>query len=177
MPHVHFVKKARKADRNAGIKKGDSYYWWKFRFGGKNKSKSKPKQSQLTRSEFWGNIFGLQEDHEKPPEYDDLESTVEEIKSQLEEWRDEQEERRSNMPDALQDSETGELLQERYDALDSAVSDLDGVGDFEIDEDEDKPEGAESDEDKEERLQGLKDARREEVWESVTSVLENISCG
>jgi hypothetical protein len=47
---VYKVHKARKADKAYGIKKGDTYYWWKFRRGGKVKSKTYPKRSQLTRS-------------------------------------------------------------------------------------------------------------------------------
>jgi hypothetical protein len=53
MARAHFVKKARKAIPGTDIKKGDSYYWWKFRFGGKRTSKTAPKASQLTQSEFW----------------------------------------------------------------------------------------------------------------------------
>ena len=34
MPRVHFVKKARKDYPSTGIQKGDSYYWWQFRYGG-----------------------------------------------------------------------------------------------------------------------------------------------
>jgi len=51
MPRVHFVKHARKD--NDLVKKGESYYWWKFRFTGKCMSKTPPRKSQLTESEYW----------------------------------------------------------------------------------------------------------------------------
>ena len=38
MPRVHHVKSARKD--NPVAKKGESYYWWKFRYGGKRYSKT-----------------------------------------------------------------------------------------------------------------------------------------
>ncbi len=52
MARAHFVKKARKDNPAAGIKAGDSYYWWKFRRGGKHYSKTAPRPSQLTQSEY-----------------------------------------------------------------------------------------------------------------------------
>jgi len=61
MPKVHCVKAARKDYPECGIKKGDTYYWWKFRFGGKHESKTYPKQSQLTQSEFLSQVYALNE--------------------------------------------------------------------------------------------------------------------
>lgn len=120
MPRVH-AQRANKDYPDYGIKKGTTYYWWKFRRGGKRMSAKPPKASQLTQSEFWGAVYGLREDYEGVPAFDDLEGQIDEIKGRLEEIRDEQEEKRNNMPESLQDGATGELLQERYDALDEAI--------------------------------------------------------
>lgn len=60
MARAHFVKKARKD--NPAVKAGESYYWWKFRRGPKRYSKERPRPSQLTQSEFYGQVYGLQED-------------------------------------------------------------------------------------------------------------------
>jgi hypothetical protein len=60
MPRVNFVKKARKAIPSSGIKVGDSYYWWKFRYGGKFVSKERPRQSQLTQSKLSG-VYAAEE--------------------------------------------------------------------------------------------------------------------
>ena len=43
MPRVNYVKKARK--NNPAVKRGESYFWWKFRYGGKQYSKTRPRQS------------------------------------------------------------------------------------------------------------------------------------
>lgn len=144
MARVTHVKKARKAIKGTDIKKGDSYYWWKFRFGGKHVSKEHPKRSQLTQSGFLTQLYDLQD---RVGEFncdtkDDFDSFKEEILSEIESLRDEQEEKRSNMPEQLQDSSSGELLQERYDALDSWHSEIDGieVQDFEEESEDDNEE-------------------------------------
>lgn len=49
MPRVHSQRAARDYPE-AGIKKGDLYYKWSFRYGGTRKSKTYPKRSQLTQS-------------------------------------------------------------------------------------------------------------------------------
>lgn len=145
MAKATFVKKARKDIPGTNIKAGESYYWWKFRFGGKHYSKTAPKASQLTQSEYLSQLYDFQEqlgglstgDFNEP---DDLNSWKEEFVSNLETLRDEQEEKKSNMPEGLQEGPTGELLQERYDSLDSAINELEGIdcNDFDFDEDEAK---------------------------------------
>lgn len=46
-----FVKKAAKDHPDINVKKGESYYWWKFgRFGATYKSKRKPSLKQLTQT-------------------------------------------------------------------------------------------------------------------------------
>lgn len=133
MPKVHHVKKARKARPSHEIEVGDSYYWWKFRNrrgGTVVYSKTYPKPQQLTRSEFYSTIYDIQDmfnNLNTEMSKEDLENDIGEIKNAIEELRDEQEEKRSNMPDHLQDVGSGELLQERYDALDEWYNDLDNL--------------------------------------------------
>lgn len=61
----------------------------------------------------------------------DLIDKFEEIKSeaidQLSEIRDEEQEAFDNLPEALQDSERGENMQDCIDALDSFISDLEDM--------------------------------------------------
>ena len=64
MPRVKHVQSARKAIPSAGIEVGDSYYWWKFRYGGKRVSKTYPKRSQLTQS-LWSSVYAAQEELEE----------------------------------------------------------------------------------------------------------------
>lgn len=162
MPQLHFAKARNdiyaeglktKADNKQGytrdrskpankqdkilVKKGESYYWWQFPYRDKSISLTRPKRSQLTQSGFLSALYDIEDnlsglnagDFES---VEDLESTIDDIKSEVESLRDEQEEKKSNMPEQLQESQTGETLQERYDALDSMYSELDGI-DFSYD--------------------------------------------
>ena len=120
------------------IKKGEPYYWWQFAYSPKQISKTPPKASQLTQSEFLGWLYDLQERIENISDgisIEDLESEVDEIKSEMEEKKDEQEEKRSNMPEGLQDSGSGEILQQRYDVLESAISEIESI-DFSLDDED-----------------------------------------
>ena len=127
MPKLNHVLKARKD--NPVVKKGEPYYWWKFAFGAKQFSKNSPARSRLTQSEFFSNLWDL-EDSFNGDNYDnvaDLKDAFEEFSSALEEIRDEQEEKRENMPESLQESPTGELLTERYDALEDWINEIDSI--------------------------------------------------
>lgn len=176
MPKVTFVKSARK--NNPVAKKGESYYWWAFMQGGrggpKHFSKDRPKQSQLTQSEFWGAIYSLQEQHEQTPDFDDLESEIDEIKSELENIKDETQGKFDNMPQGLQDGDSGQLLQERVDTLESVIGDLDSV-DISIELGPDI-EAMEDGEEKDIAIAEAKNQRAEEIWQEVTDALGNISC-
>lgn len=138
MPRVTHVKSARKDNRVA--KKGESYYWWKFRFGGKRYSKTPPKRSQLTQSEFYGQLWDLQDQRDGLCGNTDLESLegftedVTNIAQQLVDLGEECAGKRDNMPESLQDSETGQLLEERTDRcqemgdeLESALCELENI--------------------------------------------------
>ncbi len=141
MPRVHFVKKARKADKAAGIKKGDSYFWWKFRYGGMRKSKVRPRSSQLTQSEYLSTMYAAQETIEDAlsdlttawdDDGADREALREELAGVCESVRDDVEsagsdcdEKLNNMPDSLQQGSTGELLQQRVDACETMRDSLD----------------------------------------------------
>lgn len=57
----------------------------------------------------------------------DLEGQVEGIVERLNEIRDECQEKLDNMPEALQSAPTGELLQERIDAMEGAVSEFEAI--------------------------------------------------
>lgn len=62
MARATFVKKARKDIPGTDIKAGESYYWWKFRFGGKHYSKTPPRRSQLTQSDFLGQLYAIEDE-------------------------------------------------------------------------------------------------------------------
>jgi len=139
MPRVHFVEKARKD--NPVAKKGESYYWWQNYRSPKRYSKTRPRPSQTTGSGWLSNAYAIGEQIEDyeietddagemlwgEDQQGDAKDFIEERVQEIEEIRDEAEENRSNMPDALQDSETGELLQQRYDTCDDWCNELDNI--------------------------------------------------
>lgn len=139
MPRVHFVKSARKD--NPVAKKGESYYWWKPRIGGrgagKRYSKDYPKPSQTTTSEFMSRVYAAQESLAVCEDAEAMKAVAEEIR----ELGQEQSDKLDNMPDGLREGDTGQLLEERAsqceewaDAIEAAA---DGIEDDDSDEDED----------------------------------------
>ena len=128
MARAHFVKKARKTIRGTGIKKGDSYWWWKFRYGEKQVSKTQPKDSQLTQSEFLGSIYAAQESLADPGDtLDEIRSTVETVLDDLNSLRDETDDKFNNMPESLQQGDTGQLLEDRVQNVEQMIDDLEAV--------------------------------------------------
>lgn len=178
MPRVHFVKKARKDVPHSDIKAGESYYWWKFRYGGKQVSRTPPKQSQLTQSEFLGTIYGIDEQVQALTEDSEFETEIESIKDQLETLKSETEDKLSNMPDQLQEGDVGQMLQNRIDELDSMISEYDSL-DLEVDEEsikEDVMGDAEKEEDEtdEEFGERMTEAVDEAISERRSEVLQSI---
>jgi hypothetical protein len=127
MAHATFVKKARKNVPNTDIKAGDSYYWWKFRFGGKHYSKTQPRRSQLTQSSFYSQLYDIEDAIGDLKAGPDLEGDVQDIAQQLRDLGQEASDARDNMPESLQDSDTGTMLQERYDACEAAADELENL--------------------------------------------------
>jgi hypothetical protein len=121
------------------IAKGESYYHWAFQYGGKHYSKTQPKPSQLTQSNYLSQLYTIQETIAdiEPGGNDDIDSIIRDTVSDLENLKDECENSLSNMPESLQSSPTGELLQERIDALDNAISELESI-DVNYDEPDDE---------------------------------------
>lgn len=143
MPRVYSVKKARKD--NPAVEKGQPYFWWKFRYGPKQYSATYPRPSQLTQSPFLSQALELAERIEDHGLGEDMAGEVDELRSMCEESLD-------NMPDGLRDSSpTGELLQERIDAMDEAESVFDNI---EWDEEEEADDEAR-------RLEEIEDAKEE----------------
>lgn len=143
MPRVTHVKSARKD--NPVCKKGESYYWWKFRYGGKRFSLTRPRPSQLTQSAYFGGIRSLQEQIEDTEvnDNDDFTSLRDEVASELNVLGNESQESLDNMPEQLQYAPTGELLQERIDACENASSEVESVDEF----DEEEPDITDYDQD------------------------------
>lgn len=155
MARVHHVKKARRALPQHGIAVGDAYYWWAHRIGRsstKHFSKTPPKASQLTSSEFLGNAYSIGEEMDEwsftdKTTGDELEADREDVVSRIRDLASETEDKLSNMPDSLQQGPTGELLQNRVDSCNEWADNLEQV-DIPTEADD-----GESEEDYRERLQ------------------------
>lgn len=168
--------KARKDYPESGIKKGEEYYHWKFRFGGIHRSKTPPKPSQLTQSEFLSTLYDLQErlGNLQADNAEDLKTDVEEIASELRDLGQDCQGKLDNMPDGLQQGETGQLLEQRADSCENAADELEGI-DFEwsevdtLAEIKDEEPDIEEDDLKEE-LERRKQDRLEEILQEVQGV-------
>jgi len=135
MARANFVKSAQKD--NPVAKKGESYYWWQLHRGPKRYSKTPPKRSQLTGSSFLSALYDIEDDMVQGAAADDgLPSTRDDIVSALEELRDQCQESLDNMPEGLQEGPTGEMLQNRIDGLESAISEFEDIDMDEPTEDE-----------------------------------------
>lgn len=166
MPRVTYVKKARKD--NPVAKAGESYYWWKFRYGGKRYSKTKPRRSQLTQSAYFGTLYDLEDSIQEASitTEDEFTDLVESTRSSLEDLQSETQDSLDNMPDALQYSPTGELLQERIDALDCATGELDYVDEFDFEEEDFDDSGY--DEDDPDDTDAMADDKRDHELDEAT---------
>jgi hypothetical protein len=155
MPRVHTVKKALKAYPEAGIEKGDTYYWWQFMHQEGKRSKTYPSSRQLTQSAFMLELYDIEDAIAGMVDPDALDDVLERI----EVLRDECQGSLDNMPEALQEtSESGMLLQDRIDGLESWHDELDGV-DRDID---DELEG------------GERDDRIEEILDWIQSISHSL---
>ena len=150
MPRVTIVKGARKDQGDCGkcgtkIKKGDSYHWWKFRYGGRHvrclKPECAPKPSDLTQSEFYGTLYDIQDSVETALDEfrnggdpGDLASALNDAAGQLRDLGEECQGKFDNMPEGLQQGDTGQLLENRAqecegkaDELESAASEIESI--------------------------------------------------
>jgi chemotaxis protein histidine kinase CheA len=137
VPRINRVAKARKSPGTCGgcgkeIPVGAPYKWIKFRFGGKRFrcGDCDFKGSDLTQSAFLGQTSDLNDriselaNLEEPSEIRD---EIEDIVSEFNNLADECESNRENMPEQLQDSDTGSMLEERASTCRDVADNLEGV--------------------------------------------------
>lgn len=192
MTKANFVKKARKDYPEHGIKRGDSYWWWQFRFSKHvYKSLKQPRKSQLTQSEHLSAIYEIEERIEDMQPVDIDTGCIDEIIGDIETVRDTCQERLDNMPEQLQDSNSGSILQEYIEALENWQQELEGV-DLYIDEDslqseaenewedehrEDEIQLAEDDKQRLNEIAEIKDRLVEEKRQEILDEIQSISSG
>jgi hypothetical protein len=165
MPKVTHVKSAQKD--NPVCKKGESYYHWSFRYGGKHYSLTPPRGSQLTQSPHYSGVRSISEQIEDTDinEPADLEILRDEIVGTIRELGEAANDSRENMPEGLQQGDTGMMLEERYDTCEAAADELEGLDlEFasELDDDEDATQ-----EDKDQERQEWMDELKTEMSEHI----------
>lgn len=79
------------------------------------------KRSELTTSDYKGQLYDLQDSVADITCQDDIDTLVSSIESLAEETRD----KFDNMPEGLQQGDTGQMLEQRADSLDKAKEDID----------------------------------------------------
>jgi len=181
MPRVNHVAHAAKDHPDIGVKKGEPYYWWKFKNRVGNgtvvKSKTPPKASQLTRSAFASTWRGIEEQLEALPLDEDLYDAIQGIAGDLRSLADETQGSLDNMPEGLQQGSTGELLQSRIDAANDWADSLEGL-DEPIKEGAIRPrlerEEDESEEDHQARLDQEEEDAEERAQEEYDEALEGL---
>lgn len=142
MTVIH-VKKARKDNKANGIRKGDQYWKWSRKSGGRFVTtyfKTKPTRSQTTSSEFYSEAYALEDTlsalidtlrGDKSAEIysvpDDVVGDIDSLVNEVRSLGEAQEEKRSNMPEGLQDGDTGSLLEERANNCETLSGDLESA--------------------------------------------------
>lgn len=124
-------------------KKGEVYYGWKTRMKGQRDGVFRctvgrpPKASELTSSEYLSRVYEIQEEiaEATAESIDDFESMRDGWVEAIRELGDEQGEKFDNMPDGLQQGDTGQLLEERRDECEAWADELEAVTVNERDED------------------------------------------
>lgn len=180
MPKVHHVKKSRKPVPQLDLPAGSEYWWWGIMQGSrgvKRFSKTPPTRSQLTQSEFLGRVYDIEDQLNELKDPGDLESLISDIR----ELGEEQEEKYNNMPDGLQQGDTGQLLEGRASSCEEWASELeavelpDDVDDSDVDSkiEEDYEEDERDDVDREAVRAEIEDERFEEFKDNVTNCMYN----
>lgn len=128
MAKIQRIKKSRKAYKcsrcGCTIEAGSSYYRGEVNFGPTiiRCTSCGLESWEVTTSDYQlavGEIAYRWEDN-----YELHESVIDDIVTELDSIKDDMEERLNNMPEGLQYSENGQLLQDRIDTLENVVNDL-----------------------------------------------------
>jgi predicted DNA-binding protein (UPF0251 family) len=125
-------------------------------------------------------VYDIEDRIEEATADDSLQGLVEEVVQELGDLADECESNRENMPEGLQGGPTGELLQERADALRSAVDEFEALdlSDYnDADFEEPEREEGESDEDFKARVAEARDEAETEYWQEKLDEVQSVSIG
>lgn len=126
MARVHH-RKARKDYPAQGIAKGDMYYYVKIKTGPRTsremRSKTPFKRSALTQSDYLSQLYDWEDGK---AEISDMES-AQQFADDIRALGEEQDEKFNNMPEGLQQGDSGQMLEARRDACEQAASEIEEI--------------------------------------------------
>lgn len=132
MPKVKQVV-ARKDYPDFGIVKGQKHYNWVLKTGPRSsrtfRQVDPPRPSQLTTSEFLGTMGDIEIEIDNLVWDDGLPDVLRDIAERVREAGENARERFDNMPDGLQQGDTGQMLEERADGAESWADELEQIAD------------------------------------------------
>lgn len=126
MARVKYQKAAKDYPAN-GIAKGDMYYYVKIKTGPYTsrvmRSKTPFKRSALTSSDFLSQLYDWEDALSDLGSMDDAQQFADDIRALGEEQR----ERFDNMPEGLQQGDSGQMLEQRADACEAAADEIEEI--------------------------------------------------
>lgn len=126
MPHVKQVKAAKDYPQ-FGIKKGDLHYYTKMKTGPRSsrelRQKTPFKRSQLTSSPFLSALYDWEDSKSDVGSHEDIQGLADTIREIGEEERS----KFDNMPEGLQQGDTGQMLEQRAEACETAATELEEI--------------------------------------------------
>jgi hypothetical protein len=123
MAKVHH-RRANKDYPQAGIAKGEMYYFAQIKTGPRSsktiRQKDPIKPGQLTSSDYLSRLYDLQEQLADITDPHDAADIIDALR----ELGQEQREKFDNMPEGLQQGDTGQMLEERADTCEGAADEI-----------------------------------------------------
>lgn len=126
MAKIHH-RRANKAYPESGIEKGDMYYFAQIKTGPRSsrtiRQKTPIRPSQMTTSEYLQGVYAIRERAETFSSLDDYEGVPDELREIAERER----EKFENMPEGLQQGDTGQMLEERASSCDEIADRIEEI--------------------------------------------------
>lgn len=178
-----YTQKAGKDYPEAGIKKGDMYYSWSFRYGGEHKSLTPPRPSQLTQSKMSAALAAAEvaEDiTESADNPEDIVAVLNEAAGTIRDVADEYQEAADAFENggalAEQNSDKADDLNEWADSLESDASDIEGMSVSDYIDDDHEVEGKKGDDRGVSSFEDLSEAEQVEYLAAARELaMQNIS--
>lgn len=118
---------ARKDYPDHGIAKGDTYWFCQIKTGPRSSRTLRQKvpfrRSQLTSSDYLSQLYDWEDSKAEIADMDSAQEFADTIRS----LGEEQGEKFDNMPEGLQQGQTGEMLEARRDACEQAASEIEEI--------------------------------------------------